>query len=69
MYFGEPPASFKAFTIFRDCSTGTASSLSPWKTQIGIFAMVSASSGTPAPQMGMAAANKSGFRHNASHVP
>ena len=61
MYFGLPPAFSIAATMFRDSSTFTAGSLSPWKTQMGIFTSLSACFTSPPPQMGMPAANRSGF--------
>src|SRR5262249_23621953 len=61
VYLGLPPAFSMALIMSRERSTLTAPSLSPWKHQMGILAILVADFTLPPPQMGMAAANRSGF--------
>lgn len=64
-----PFALRRASTVFSLASSGTILSLAPWNTQIGIPLMRSTSAGSPPPQMGAIAANRSGYSMAVAHVP
>src|SRR5262249_25083027 len=68
-YFGAAPACFRAAIILREKSTLTAVSASPWKHQHGMFLIFSAEPGSPPPQTGAMAAQRSGYLAARLQVP
>src|SRR5438309_12106785 len=69
VYLGLPPAAFKASTMACDRFTGTAVSLSPWNTHVGMSLILSASFGLSPPQIGTIAAQRSGCAAAMLQVP
>src|SRR5579885_3657422 len=80
VYFGLPPASWRALMMSRDICTGTALSASPWKHQQGMCLIFSATAfsfpgaslsfgRTTPPQTGTMAAHLSGYFAARLQVP